>query len=186
MVSGGVSTLSINTINPISGNYDARLEMTTPSTSPDRPFLRFNGTQYVGVLNHIFYFGMSVKINSGTPIINRVHNGDGLNSLNLTLKDGFNSWTVKCLGLTTFANAYLDGRTLWDFNFDNLIAYDLTAIFGEGNEPTKEEMDLLISILGIDYFEGEITISAQKIRQWQLAMIRQNRNAIIALGGTII
>lgn len=63
---------------------------------------------------------------------------------------------------------------------------NLTKTFGEGNEPTKEEMDLLISTLGIDYFEGEITIPAQKIMQWQLALIRKNKNAIIALGGTII
>jgi len=69
---------------------------------------------------------------------------------------------------------------------DNFIVVNLTETFGKGNEPTKEEMDLLLDILGIDYFEGEITIPAQKVMQWQLAMIRQNRNAIIALDGTII
>ena len=58
--------------------------------------------------------------------------------------------------------------------------------FGAGNEPTKEEFELLLSTLGIEYFEGEITIPAQKIMQWQLALIRKNKNAIIALGGTII
>ena len=68
----------------------------------------------------------------------------------------------------------------------NAMYFDLTEIFGEGNEPTKEEMDLLISTLGIDYFEGEITIPAQKVMQWQLKLIRKNKNAIIALGGTII
>ena len=160
--------------------------MTTPGTSSNRPIIRLNGTQGGWVLNHVFYFGMSVKINSGIPIINSVADGLVIMSLELTLKDGFNSWTVKCLALTDFAFIYLDGRTLWDFNFDNLIAYDLTAIFGEGNEPTKEEMDLLISTLGIDYFEGEITIPAQKIMQWQLKLIRKNKNAIIAIGGTII
>ena len=68
----------------------------------------------------------------------------------------------------------------------NAMCFDLTEIFGAGNEPTKEEMDLLISTLGTDYFEGEITITAQMLIGWQLAMIRQKRNAIIALGGTII
>jgi hypothetical protein len=72
------------------------------------------------------------------------------------------------------------------FTFKDLITINLTQAFGAGNEPTKEEMDLLISTLGTDYFEGEITIPAQKIMLWQLAMIRQNRNAIIALSGTII
>jgi hypothetical protein len=187
---GGVTTFSINTINPISGNYDVRVEVVTPSTNNNRPILRLNGYQDGWVLNHVFYFGMSVKINSGIPILSSVINGGsgspGINVLNLTLQNGFNSWTVECLGLDNFALIYFDSRTLWDFNFDNLIAYDLTAIFGEGNEPTKEEMDLLISTLGIDYFEGEITIPAQKIMQWQLKLIRKNKNAIIALGGTII
>ena len=68
----------------------------------------------------------------------------------------------------------------------NIVVVNLTKTFGAGNEPTKEEMDLLISTLGIDYFEGEITIPAQKVMQWQLALIRKNKNAIIALGGTII
>jgi GAF domain-containing protein len=69
---------------------------------------------------------------------------------------------------------------------DNMIAVNLTETFGKGNEPTKEEFELLLATLGIDYFEGEITIPAQKIMQWQLALIRRNKNAIIALGGTII
>ena len=56
---------------------------------------------------------------------------------------------------------------------DNFMRINLTETFGAGNEPTKEEMDLLISTLGIDYFEGEITIPAQKIMQWQLALIRK-------------
>lgn len=68
----------------------------------------------------------------------------------------------------------------------NIVIVNLTKTFGAGNEPTEEEMDLLISTLGIDYFEGEITIPAQKVMQWQLALIRKNKNAIIALGGTII
>ena len=68
----------------------------------------------------------------------------------------------------------------------NAMCFDLTEMFGAGEEPTKEEMDLLISTLGIDYFEGEITIPAQKVIQWQLKLIRKNKNAIIALGGTII
>ena len=78
------------------------------------------------------------------------------------------------------------GLTYINATIDDVMVIDLTATFGAGNEPTKEEMDLLISTLGIDYFEGEITIPAQKVMQWQLALIRKNKNAIIAFGGTII
>lgn len=32
-----------------------------------------------------------------------------------------------------------------DFYFDNVKCINLTSIFGEGNEPTKEEFELVIS-----------------------------------------
>ena len=75
------------------------------------------------------------------------------------------------------------GNAIW---FDGFKLINLTETFGAGNEPTKEEFELLLATLGVDYFEGEITIPAQKIMQWQLKLIRKNKNAIIALGGTII
>jgi hypothetical protein len=95
--------------------------------------------------------------------------------------------------------AIVDGRTngirlgvglmdtsIAQYFVDNFIVVNLTETFGKGSEPTKEEFELLLDILGIDYFEGEITIPAQKIMQWQLKLIRENKNAIIALNGTII
>ncbi len=89
--------------------------------------------------------------------------------------------TNTTIRLNTFQNAI--GRIAY---IGDVMLINLTATFGAGNEPTKEEMDLLISTLGTDYFEGEITIPAQKIMQWQLKLIRKNKNAIIVLGGTII
>lgn len=68
----------------------------------------------------------------------------------------------------------------------NAINMNLTAIFGAGNEPTNEEMDTLMNILGIEYFDGEITLTQKQVMNWELKLIRQNRNAIVALGGTII
>ena len=108
-----------------------------------------------------------------------------------------NQWYDAIDRYTSGGNAYLrsgvravyqTGQALTGYaiEVDYGIHINLTQMFGSGNEPTKEEMDLLISIMGVTYFEGEITIPAQKVMQWQLAMIRQNRNAIIALGGTII
>jgi hypothetical protein len=67
----------------------------------------------------------------------------------------------------------------------NAMCFDLTGIFGEGNEPTKEEMDLLISTLGIDYFEGEISIPAQKLMQWQLklSITKADQDDLVQLAG---
>ena len=105
-------------------------------------------------------------------------------------------WNSKSVVLTAstvygWINFYSDfdktGYVVGDVvKFKNWMCVNLTSTFGAGNEPTKEEMDTLVGILGVQYFEGEITLTQKQIMNWQLKMIRQNRNAIIALGGTII
>ena len=67
--------------------------------------------------------------------------------------------------------------------FDDVIFVNLTDTFGEGNEPTKEEMDELIKIAG--YIDGEYALDNKEMLIWTLALIRSNKNAIISLGGTI-
>ena len=52
---------------------------------------------------------------------------------------------------------------------DNFMRINLTETFGAGNEPTEEEMNLLLDIAGISYIDDEVIIPAQKIMQWQLA-----------------
>ena len=113
---------------------------------------------------------------------------DSTNVSNVYTMGRGQGWLNESLLLTTSSNAeqlstYRAGVG-GIIQLDYIVLINLTETFGAGNEPTKEEFESLI--LGTDYFEGEITIPAQKIMQWQLAMIRQNRNAIIALGGTII
>ena len=67
----------------------------------------------------------------------------------------------------------------------DFIAINLTDTFGKGNEPTKAEIEELIKILG-GWFDGEITLTQKQLAIWTLNMIRQNRNAIVALGGAIV
>ena len=45
---------------------------------------------------------------------------------------------------------YFDSTSVWDMQMDNFMRINLTATFGAGNEPTKEQCDLIFS----DYFEG--------------------------------
>jgi hypothetical protein len=66
------------------------------------------------------------------------------------------------------------------------ILIDLTATFGAGKEPTKEEMDALVSLVPNEWWDGELKPTQKLLLNWQLKMIRQNRNAIVALGGTIV
>ena len=69
------------------------------------------------------------------------------------------------------------------YKVDTLTIINLTETFGAGNEPTKEEMDRLIEITG--YIDGEYALNNKEMLTWTLALIRRNKNAIIALGGTI-
>ena len=54
----------------------------------------------------------------------------------------------------------------------NIMLFDLTDIFGAGNEPTKEEMDELINVTG--YIDGTHALNDKEILIWTLALIRRN------------
>lgn len=70
-----------------------------------------------------------------------------------------------------------------EYFIDNIIIVNLTKTFGKGNEPTKEEMDELIKVTG--YIDSEYALNNKEMLIWKLALIRRNKNAIVALGGTI-
>ena len=67
--------------------------------------------------------------------------------------------------------------------FDDVIFVNLTDTFGLGNEPSKEEMDEIIKLTG--YIDSEYALNNKEMLIWTLGLIRQNKNAIISLGGTI-
>lgn len=183
--SGGASTLDINSSTPISGNYDVRFTITTPATGGGRPNLF--GLNRAGNIGDKIYLHFYAKILSGTPIISGIHNGASVSSIyNGDVINGRNTRILDVGGTSNSGLIYFNSYSVWDMQMDNFMRINLTETFGAGNEPTEEEMNLLLDMLPVDYFEGEITIPAQKIMQWQLKLIRKNKNAIIALGGTII
>ncbi len=116
-----------------------------------------------------FYEPNFVSYNYGTLVANTmksmsaiiISSFTGLNSVRL--RTGAESGAVVKWGKTSLIN--------------------LTQIFGAGNEPTKEEFELLLSTLGIDYFEGEITIPAQKVMQWQQQTLKQVDDEVSQLAG---
>jgi hypothetical protein len=76
----------------------------------------------------------------------------------------------------------LGAATSKEVQVTNCIAISLTEVFGAGNEPTKEEMDTLIRQIG--WFEGTRTLKQTETTNWLLKLIRENKNAIVALGGS--
>ncbi len=67
------------------------------------------------------------------------------------------------------------------FRANELFAVNLTATFGAGNEPTKEEMDMLVSLVPNNWWDGELKPSQKLLLNWQLKVIRNYFNAL--LGG---
>jgi hypothetical protein len=184
---GGASTLTINSSTPISGNYDIRLTITTPATAPGRPIL--NGLYKIANIGDKIYIHFYAKISSGTPVIRGISDGVGVKTIyGGDVINGRNTRIIDVEGTgVDLGTIYFNSiSAVWDMQMDNFMRINLTETFGAGNEPTQSEMNLLMDMLPVDYFEGEIAIPAQKIMQWQLKLIRKNKNAIIALGGTII
>lgn len=87
-------------------------------------------------------------------------------------------------GTTSDTNSWfaLGAGTSKEVQVTNCIAISLTEVFGAGNEPTKEEMDTLIRQIG--WFEGTRTLKQTETTNWLLKLIRENKNAIVALGGS--
>ncbi|MDD4700341.1 MAG: hypothetical protein PHV07_08855 [Oscillospiraceae bacterium] len=159
-------------------------------------YTQYGYTEIPTVIGNIYYTSAwcYVVVASPNNRLSKYNAGGFASGVSSTYNNSLlNEWQNNSILFTATAEStrILNGDTAStsaarEVYYDNVITIDLTTAFGAGNEPTKDEMDLLISTLGIDYFEGEITIPAQKIMQWQLALIRKNKNAIIALGGTII
>lgn len=127
--------------------------------------VRFNPVNLTGTvrLRHNGEYRQTKSIGSQNEFqtISSVFNGSGVG----------NQIEFRVFALDTKAGDY--------FYVDYFMLFDLTEIFGEGNEPTKEVMDLIISKNG--YIE-ELTLKRDDIQQHE---IDQLKKAVIALGGTI-
>lgn len=71
-----------------------------------------------------------------------------------------------------------------EVRFKNLIIIDLTEIFGVGNEPTVEQMNMLLSQFPDGWFDGTKNLfNAKHFLNIYHKKIKELENAITALGG---
>ena len=168
---GGASTLAINNSTPISGNYDVRFTIITPTTwaRPTLGGMRLRLQQAANIGDKI-YLHFYAKILSGTPHIRSINAGEGAPSTiyNGDVINGRNTRILDVMGLgDSLGLIYFNSPSAWDMQMDNFMYINLTEAFGAGNEPTEEEMNLLLDIAGINYIDDEVIIPAQKVMQWQ-------------------
>ena len=62
------------------------------------------------------------------------------------------------------------------FEIEKPLIIKLTDVFGAGNEPTKEEMDRLVSIVPNQWWDGELDLTQQQYVNWLLSFIREKAN----------
>jgi hypothetical protein len=147
---GGASTLAINSSTPISGNYDIRLTIITPSTVGGRPYLTgLNRAENIGDKIYLHFYA---KILSGIPAIAGINNGASVTGIyGGDVINGRNTRIIDVVGISgDLGLIYFNSLSVWDMQMDNFMRINLTETFGAGNEPTKEQCDIIFS----DYFEG--------------------------------
>ena len=95
-------------------------------------------------------------------------------------KKGVNGATFKYTRLTVYA-IVLTPASNSNILLDNVGLINLTETFGAGNEPTKEQMDIIMDTIG--YFNGTHTITSKEQFNILLKMVRENALATTSLGG---
>ncbi|NLT50196.1 MAG: hypothetical protein GXX85_04685, partial [Ignavibacteria bacterium] len=119
---GAVCTLKVNNNLPISGGYDAKLNISVAGTANDRPllivYLKENKE-----LGAVYTFTFKTKVTSGSPAIKYINYGDGLKLFGGTLS-GEQEWTFTTSSATNSTDniaIYIDGTRQSSFTLDNLV-----------------------------------------------------------------
>ena len=100
---GQTATWTLNTVNPISGTQDGLLEVTVAGTSSARPSLRFGTGRVVNTWRRISF---KYKVNSGSCVLQYIHDGSGLIVINQTLT-GSGTYTSPYFHTNGTSQAYL-------------------------------------------------------------------------------
>lgn len=90
---------------------------------------------------NVLYFSQT------TPTQNTVYTVSGITTCDATMTGNIN---------IEFRHSYADAATANGkvMEAQNVMAYDLTTIFGTGNEPTAPELDAILAADGTSYWEG--------------------------------
>ena len=130
--------------------------------------------------NHIVYLSAELILQGGLPYF-YLYNGKGQagtsqlgTSNNYSLVDRIPN-DATALEVVFQDNSPSDWKQQ---SIDNVVLIDLTEIFGSGNEPTKEEMDKILSFYPNSFFNGTVNLAENsKFIKFLLNEIRGKANA---------
>ena len=160
--SDGLSNWSVATqISDTTKVVDGKLHMYGQNTVDIIwPTARQTSTSIVG---HINYFRAEISemasdsINVSLQDKNRTIISNMRNGVHSAVRTIDSGQTLTYL----YLNHVMPTGAVVDYKVDNIMSIDLTATFGAGNEPTKEEMDNLIKVTG--YIDGEYALNNKEM-----------------------
>jgi hypothetical protein len=127
-VGGAVYKAGLNTKEPISGNYDFLVDITTAGTNDGRPFVVFylKDTVRVGDKCKLTF---KTKALSGTPSIKYINYGIGVKNVSLALA-GDQEWTYEytATAKTTAIVFYTNGTNVSSFQIDDVTLVKTVAV----------------------------------------------------------
>ena len=114
-VGGATVSYTLNTVNPISGTQDGRIQITSAGTSASRPIIFFGNL----TAGKTYKISFDYKLNSGTALIPIITNG----VINITIAKsltGTGSYTIYiAMKASQQFGLYIDGRNTLDLQVDN-------------------------------------------------------------------
>ncbi len=116
-----VYTFSVNSSSPISGSYDAVLNITTAGTNNTRPMLYANLNQAT-VAGKSYVLKFKTKVISGSPKIKYYNAGTGLKAFSGTLS-GTQNWEIAVDNVTnaiSYVYFYFDGTSTGSLSIDEV------------------------------------------------------------------
>ncbi len=119
-----------NSSDPISGNFDMVMAVTSSGSSDSRPMLYANLSENL-IIGQAYTIKFKTRVNWGNPIIKYVNYGKGLEQFNGgNALSGNQTWTVT-LGSAAQANNflafYMDGRSIGAFQIDDVSIYRIAS-----------------------------------------------------------
>jgi peptidoglycan/xylan/chitin deacetylase (PgdA/CDA1 family) len=133
--------------------------------------------KYPFMQGHVYYFGGYCYIPSSvtvTAIPTISVGGQSRVRFNIDVVDTWQRQSGIHFHLTETGADFIVGtgakaQTECTVYYDGIFLVDLTEAFGAGNEPTREEMDLLLDVLG-GWWDGKVFLTQTQLTRWHLAM----------------
>ena len=116
------------------------------------------------IAGHVYYYRSDIRVANGVPAQLMVYYGTSSVISGAVVQSVWMAKSTRWTAPTSTATRYL--RVEWGTSeaqlgkithLDNVVLIDLTTAFGAGNEPTKEQMDTMLSQFPNSYFNGTVS-----------------------------